>query len=125
MAEKEIGDLIDEMAKLDSKISRIKLKAKPYEALYSELEDELIRILQKQKLQKAAGGKASVRLRPHVHLNISDMEAFTKYIVQKKAFDLYQRRINLKAYSERIANGENIPGVSQFKRVSITLTHKD
>jgi len=124
MAEKTIGDLIDSISSLDDDVDRLRAKISKINSKREDLEHQLMKALKKAKLNKAAGVSASANIHKSRHLNIVDLEALNRYVARKKAFDLYQRRLNSKAYFDRLEDGEKVPGVDIYEKTSVRITKK-
>lgn len=79
-----------------------------------ELDDALLIMLQKQKLDKAAGSSASVSISKQPLPKVTDWEAFWAHIKKTGEFDLLERRPARAAYKERIEAKKAVPGVETF-----------
>jgi hypothetical protein len=119
-----MGELIDGMSDVMDAIDKLEAKIKKLNGDYNELESDLMASFEKARVNKAAGKKASASLGSSRHPNITDMEAFNNYIMKHRAFDLYQRRINSKAYFDRLENKDAVPGVKVFEKFKVKVTRK-
>lgn len=119
-----IGELIDKMASLDEDVKGHESHIKALKKKKSDIEIRLLKQLSDQKINKASGQKAHARLDIRKHLSLDDATKFNKYIMKHKAFDLYQRRINAKAYFDRLEQGDAPPGVGIFERKCVRITPK-
>src|SRR5690606_1302384 len=92
---------------------------RPFEEKLGELEG-LIR-----DAMLAAGSEAiktpigTYSLRRSTVPRVVDWKAVNEYIVRKKATDLYQARLHVSAWNDRIAAGEKIPGIETVDLVSV------
>lgn len=119
-----IGELIDGMAALDADIDKLKAQIKKLNDKRVGIEGKLMRVFQKQQIAKAAGKRAAAALSSRKHPSIKDMAKFNKYVKDKNAFDLYQRRINAKAYFDRLEAKDVVPGVEVYEHHFIKITPK-
>jgi len=119
-----VGDLIDSIASVDDEIDRLKAKLATIGKRRALAEEKLMRALGKQKLNKASGSLAHASVGSRRHPGIKDMVKFNKYVKAHGAFDLYQRRINSKAYFDRLAAGDAVPGVEVYEHKFVKITRK-
>lgn len=120
----DIGTLIDNMADIDHDIDVLQAAIKKLNKKRAVIEGKLMAAFEKQKIGKASGRRANAGLSSRRHPSIKDMAKFNRYVLQKKAFDLYQRRINSKAYFDRLAEGDAVPGVEVYEHFFIKITPK-
>ena len=119
-----VGETIDAIAEIDDQIDRINAKLTMIKKRRAKHEERLMRLLGKQTLNKASGKLAHASLGSRRHAGIKDMAKFNKYVKAKNAFDLYQRRINSKAYFDRLAAGDSVPGVEVYEHKFVKITRK-
>jgi hypothetical protein len=119
-----VGELIDRIAVMDDEVDRINAQLSTLKKKRSVVEGRLMKVLSKQKLNKASGTLAHASVGSRRHAGIKDMAKFNKYVKAKNAFDLYQRRINSKAYFDRLAAGDSVPGVTVFEHQFVKITRK-
>lgn len=112
----------DEIKGLRRKLEVHEAKVAPLRKQLTALEEKLLEAMLQSKTEAVKGklGHASV-VRMLVP-TIEDQQAFERYVAKKKAFDLYQRRLNSAAWRDRIDAGEQVPGVKGFQRVSLRVT---
>jgi hypothetical protein len=120
----DIGTLIDGMAMIDVEIGKLQAQIKEHGKKRMLLESKLMRAFEKQKIGKASGRRANAVISSRRHPSIKDMAKFNKYVLLNKAFDLYQRRINAKAYFDRLNEGDAVPGVEVYEHQFIKITAK-
>jgi hypothetical protein len=53
---------------------------------------------------------------------VKDWDAFYRYVARTKGFDLLQRRLSPEAVAVRREAGKEVPGVEDFKVVTLSLT---
>lgn len=119
-----IGELIDKMATIDKEVSKLQALIKKHNERRSLVEKKLMRAFEKQGINKASGKLANALDSSRRHPTIKDLAKLNKYIQKRGAYDLYQRRINAKAYFDRLEQGEAVPGIEVFERHFIKLTPK-
>jgi len=122
---KSIGRMVDaydvadfEVKKVEAHLSAVK---KIREALSNELQDAFT----KDELRGASGatGLARIALTTTKSPSLTDRSAFERYVLRKKAFELFQGRVNKAAWLERVeSDGKPIPGVETFEKTTIRLT---
>lgn len=121
---RKIGELIDQMQDLDDRMGVLQNKTKKIHRSYMRLEADLIDEMGKAALNKAGGSKASATLKMAAHPNIANPKQFFKYVHQHRAYELFQRRVNAKAYFERLENGDPVPGIKVFEHMRCKITKK-
>lgn len=107
-----LGAAIDALARLRAKRMAA---AKAVEDLRSQehvLQEHVLGLLAKQKLDKGAGKLASVSIKKTPILTVKNWPAFVQWCVDNGAEDCIQRRSNAKTYLEHIdENAPKCPGV--------------
>jgi hypothetical protein len=119
-----VGELIDKVAAADMELHKIELVVKELKKKRALSEAKLMRALEKQHINKASGRLAHAILSSRRHASIKDMAKFNKYVKANDAFDLYQRRINAKAYFDRLAEKQSVPGVEVYEHQFVKVTLK-
>ena len=80
------------------------------------LADYLVEKLPSDNATGIAGKLARVHVETKPIPTVDNWDAFYKYVLKNKAFDLLQRRLSDKAISERWEQGKVIPGVNRFNK---------
>lgn len=88
------------------------------------LESKLLKEFGKQEIHGCKGARGVGRIAEAEYPSIKDRRKFDKYVLKNRAFDLFQNRISSKAYFDRLEEGEEVPGVGIFKRISIRVTKR-
>jgi hypothetical protein len=111
---------------VSNKIDAINQTLKEQNAQYEILERELLEAMQQQGLMQVATAKATASLtkRTFVNLIAEEYDQFMAYVFKHKAVDLLQRRVNQRAYLDRVENGEKVPGVKTTEVPTISLRRK-
>lgn len=122
---KTMGACADKLYKLREKRYELGRQIKEIEAEEAEIKDYIIKNLSKQEAEGVSGKIANVRIKTEDIPVVEDWEAFYKYIVKTKSFDMLQKRINTKAVRERIEDKKDFTskaGVGSFKTISVSIT---
>ena len=85
------------------------------------LKEHIIATLPKSEAMGVAGKLARVTVVTKVVAQVKDWDAFYKYVLKTKSFDLLQRRLNDTAVKERWENKKTVAGVEPFQAVTISL----
>jgi len=119
-----IGEMIDRMALLDREVDKHQASVKKLNEQRSLLERKLMKEFDKQGISKASGKLVHAMTASRRNPSIKDLKKFTSYVMKHQAFDLYQRRINSKAYFDRLEQGDAVPGIDVFEKHFIRLVPK-
>jgi len=119
-----IGEMIDRMALLDREVKKHDASIKTLKEKRMMIERKLMREFDKQGINKASGKLVHAMTASRRSPSIKDLKKFTAYVMKHRAFDLYTRRINQKAYFDRLEQGDAVPGIDVFERHYIRLTPK-
>lgn len=115
-----IEQLIDKERK---KIAKIEAGVKELQHEYDEMEKRVFELFAKEDIEGAIGKKAQAAIDAKIVANITDPKRFYKWMEERKAYDILQRRINNKVYREMSEEGKKaIPGLAPFRKVRIKLT---
>lgn len=109
---------------LSEKIDVINQTLKDHNAQYDELERGLLEAMQAEGLTQVATSKATAYISPRTFVKLEEYEKFMEYVFRHKATDLLQRRVNQRAYLDRLEAGEKIPGVSKIEIPTVSLRRK-
>lgn len=116
-----IGDQIDRLHALREEHRAINKLAEAKEEEIKALKAVLLERLDKEKTDRAASRRASINVSEVTLTNITDFEAFMKFITENGHFHLVERRAARLACQELWTRGESIPGVSPFVKRDINL----
>jgi len=86
----------------------------------TSLKDHLINELPKGEAKGISGKVARVSIITKQVPTVEDWDALYGYIKKKGAWDLLNRALNTAACTERLENGETIPGIGSFTRVDVS-----
>lgn len=116
-----LGKLIDRMYLIREKIREVEKVIKELKRKKSRLEVRALRKFEKDDIDGCRGKLGQARINTTPFPSIKDRRKFDRYVRKHNAFDLFQNRINSKAYKARVEEGEEVPGVNVFERVSISI----
>jgi hypothetical protein len=120
----KIGAEIDKLWTLKVKLDGAKTRVKELEKQYNELSNTIIDVLPKEDIDGAYGRKAVAELVKKDHIIVKDWDKVYPYILENNAFDLLQKRINEKAFKDRLEEGEKVPGTGKFISKKLKLTQR-
>ena len=106
---------------IDDKISGLNAQLKALNAEYETAERVMIEALQASKLESIKGPNGSAFIATREVAGIEDYDAFMSYVIKHKATDLVQRRVAVRAYLDRIENGEKVPGIKLTKLINVNI----
>jgi len=118
---KKPGACIDKLYALKQEI---KEKNKVIDAIKEDcnlLEDHIMKYLEKEKLTSSSGVIAKVSTNLKSYPNVKDRNAFEKFILKTKDFSLITGSPKAAAIKEHWENGEKIPGVEPFTKITLSV----
>lgn len=118
----KLGACVDLAYTLRAERLEIEKQADEVKAKETALKDHIIATFSKADIDGAKGKVASASISRSVKGNVKDWPGVYKYIEKNDAWDLMERRLNNKAYRDRLEAGEAIPGVESFDVVTLSLT---
>lgn len=121
-----VGTMIDRYMKAYAAYQKADQAAKALKASYNELGEKILAMLKKEDLDQATGVTASVKITSMKVPHIVDYAKLEKFVHQNKALDLFQRRLNTKAFLERIEARKNrpIPGLNTYEKITLSRPSK-
>jgi hypothetical protein len=121
---KTAGACIDLLWKIEQRRAVAQRAVEEIKKEYQELENHLLNELPKDELDGAIGKLAQAKIKYTTVANAEDWDLVWKYIVRNKAFDLLYKRLNNAACRERWEAKKDIPGISAFRQISLSLTKR-
>lgn len=118
---KKLGDCIDLAYSLQQEYLAKKREADAIAAKVKEVEDHIIDTFPKTGLNGGKGSLASASISTSVEPTAKDWTAIFEYVREHNAFDLMFRRVNGKAWRDRVAEGEEIPGIVPYNNVKLSI----
>lgn len=116
-----LGKRIEELWDLDKQIDDAEDVVKELKLTRKEIEDKLLKKFKRQEIDGLIAKRCKASIKHGRYPSIADRPKFFKYVRVNKAFDLFQSRVNSKAYFARLNEGEQVPGVKVFDKFSISL----
>lgn len=86
------------------------------------LREHLIKELPKSDASGVSGRVARATVVPKIVPTVEDWDALYGHVIRTKDFSLLQRRLTAKAVEERWEAGKKVPGVTQFRTVTVSLS---
>lgn len=106
-------------AALRQRIAAHDIAGKPDKEALAELEGQIRNAMLDAGTEAIKTDAGTYSIKRMSAPKVMDWAALNKYVVAKKATDLYQARLHAGAYNERIAAGEKIPGVEIVEVTSV------
>ncbi len=116
--------LIELIGQEDGEIKKLEVALRTRKAKRQSLEDRLLKLFAKGKIDTLRSGKMTAVRKESVFPSIKDRAKFLKFVIAKKAYDLFQNRVSATALKDRTEAGEKVPGVEYFRKSYISLTKK-
>lgn len=117
-----IGEEIDVLYDLKQKKKKLEAQAELVQEEINAVESALLERMDKEKTTKGAGAKASVSVGQLERFNISDEEAFYKYIKRTGYFHLLEKRPSVTGCRELYERNMAIPGITPYVKRTIKVT---
>lgn len=117
----KLGDQIDKIRAADLEIAATNKLLTEQKRRRAKLEDRLLRSFDKDDIDGCKGKTGVASLRRLRIPQIKNLRRLHKYILKHDALDLLQNRVSSKAYMARLEEGESVPGVEVFTKVSISV----
>ena len=118
----KLGACVDKAYTLRAARLEIEKQAEEVKKQETALKDHIIATFSKADIDGAKGKVASASISRSVKANATDWAQIYAFIEKNDAWDLMERRINNKAYRDRMEAGETIPGTESFDVVTLSLT---
>lgn len=118
---KSLGQQIDDLFALDKQIDDMEAELREVKRRRLRHELRMLNDFEKSDLDGAKGKMSVATIRRSRHPKIKDLKQFIKYVRERRAYDLFHRRISSKAYFDRLEEGEKIPGVEIFTSIGISV----
>ena len=116
-----IGDMIDELRDLKDERKLVNKRGDELGAQIQVVEAKLLAAMDSAGTDISRKDGTSAVATETVVADPEDWEEFYEYVKANDAFYLIQRRINNKPFQELIDSGQSVPGLSVFKKRSISL----
>ena len=116
-----LNDLISSLHHERDRIRSLTELVKEHQRVKTELEAEIIDILDKEGITLMRGEKATISISEKVVPTVEDWDTFYTYILDSKQPYLLERRPSVSAYREIIESGEEVPGVNSFTKRTLNM----
>lgn len=117
----KIGDMIEELHQLRTKIRDDEQKLKELKKEFDEKQWNVVALMEELGLDQAKSNSATVFVAKDVLPTVKDWEKLTDYIKENDAHYLFQKRITQSAWKELIESGETVPGVEPFEQTKLNM----
>lgn len=119
---KTLGACVDKLYSMRQQRLVVQAKVETMKSEESALQDHVLNNFKKDEVEGAKGKLASASITRTTVANVTDWEAFYKYIKKNEAWDMLQRRVNDSAYRARLEESVVVPGVEAFGVVKLSIT---
>jgi endonuclease IV len=119
---KTLGAQIDKLHTLRTERLAEEKRIEAMKADEASLREVILAHLAQQRMAKGSGKLATASAVTKVVGKVEDWGKVWDYAKSHDAFDLYQRRLNNKAWLDRLEAGEKIAGVERETVVELSLT---
>lgn len=119
-----IGQRIDAIYMLDQTIDELETRVRQLKQKRETQAADCLEKLQDQATDGAKGNLAIANVKKTRHPTIKDRAKLDKYILKTKNVHLLQNRVTSSVYFELLEEGEKVPGVEVFDKVSLSITKR-
>lgn len=119
---KTLGAQIDKLHTLRTERLAVEKTVEAMKSEESELREVILAHLAKERMAKGSGKLATASAVTKVVGKVEDWNAVWAYAKKRDALDLFQRRLNNKAWLDRLELGEKIEGVNAETVIELSLT---
>lgn len=118
-----LGGLIDALDDARKVKQAIAIKEKEAAKVYTELESQIIALLDENETTRGGGKKATASISEEEIYQFDDFDTFAAYAKKNNLLHLFQRRLSAPAVREvaEKRKGGLIPGLSVFKKRKLSL----
>lgn len=118
-----VGTLVDSLHTVRKELRLQNKVTSEIESRKTELQDQLIALMEEQGLAKATGTKASATMGELIMPQIIDFDKFWAFMKRTNAGYLLERRPAAAPYRELLAsrNGKPVPGLASFPKKTLNL----
>lgn len=120
-----IGTLVDRYDMADADVKHADANLAAAKKVRQALEDTIRERFKKDDIEGATGTQTGTKLSLNSNKSpsITDRAKLNEYVRRKKAFEMFQARINKQAWLDRMeVDGKPIPGVQTYEKVTLKLT---
>ena len=118
-----VGTMIDKLWAIREDMRALDKQHTDLEGEYDALEERIKHALDEQKLDKGTGAKATASIVPSDVPHLDDWDTFVAYCRRTGNFQLFERRVAVKAWREILEKTKKPPrGTSVFKKRKLNLS---
>jgi hypothetical protein len=119
----KLGELGDSIYRKSAEIAAAEEVVKALSGEKRALEDKLLQAMQAAGTDIVRGDLATVSISETIRPKIEDWDAFTTFVLRKKACHLFERRIAATAYREmkETLKGKPLPGTSEYTQLRLNV----
>lgn len=118
----EITTIIDEYYLIREQRLELDRESKEIQKKETELKDRIIAYMEEERAGTIGGMLATVKLKITPKPNAKDWGEIWEWVKANDAPDIYYRRLNESALTERRDQGVNVPGVEWYPVASISVS---
>jgi hypothetical protein len=116
-----IGENIDYLYRVKKITGKLNKRITALKEAAEQIETELIHMIKEQGVEGLHSHGISATISEQSFGQITDYEAFETYLKETDSLFLLQRRLSQLAYNDLKASGEDIPGVKDFTKTTLSL----
>lgn len=118
-----LGAMADAIYEKNEQIAQANAALKVLEGEKRDIENRLLESMQEAGTNIIRGAKATVSISETTRPSIFDFDAFSKFVLRRKALHLFERRVAANAYRElkEELGGKTIPGISEFTQQRLNV----
>lgn len=117
----KLGACIDMAYALQQEYLAKKAEADEVAERVRAIEDHIINTFPKSGLNGGKGTYASATIITSIEPTPKDWDKIYTFVQEHGAWDLMYRRINSKAYRDRLESEGDIPGIEQFNKIKLSI----
>ena len=119
---RKLSDYIDTMLTLRETQRELEAQIKGIKAEYEALHNELLDRLDEVGTETARGTLANVVVTELLVPRIEDWGAVEEWVLENEAVYLLHRRVSSGPWKELLDTGEEVPGITPYRKRGISLT---
>lgn len=119
---KSIGQEIDALWELKQKKKAFEAKAELVQEEINAVETALLERMDREQTSAGAGSRAKVTVGELDRYNITDEEAFYRYIKRNNYFHLLEKRASVTGCRELYQRNKLIPGITPYIKRTVKVT---
>lgn len=117
-----IGGCIDALYEARAKRLALSKQVDAAKEVENQYEAHILNSFDKSELTGARGELATASIKRSTVYNLTDWDTFIAYVDTNNAWELLRKQPGSTACKERFENGEEIPGITPFVKIDLSLT---